>query len=140
MAIALYPSERTPVATLRAQLALMRTLRFVEPGSVRVILFGHSMTLDTMAALAGLPEWPGKLLFSGCTWPMPASEYTQLAQYVPTTYTDWLVDCDDAVLYSICEGINQRRARLGARPVSVYVRREQVRRMGEHVVLRHSSA
>ncbi len=138
LVVLLHPSRRTLVATLNTQLTFMRELRLVEPGRVRVVLFGHSMTLDAMAARTCLPEWPGVLNFSRCTWPLPAPEYAQLAHCVPTSYTEWHLDCDDAILDSICVGINERRARLGARPVSVYVRRKQVRRMGEHVVLRHS--
>ncbi len=138
MTIRLDASERTPVTTLSTQLTFLRSLRLLEPERVTVTLFRLPLTHDSMAALSGLPEWPGVLSFLDCAWPLPAPEYTQLAQCVPISYTEWHVRCDDAILDSICEGINERRARLGARPVSVYVRAEQIRRRGEHVVLRHS--
>ncbi len=97
-----------------------------------------SMTCEIMSALHFLPHWASTLDFRDCTWPLPASEYTELAHCVPTSYTEWHLDrgCDQAVLDSICVGINERRARLGARPLVVRCTLERLLRVGEHVVLR----
>ncbi len=132
----LHASERTPVATLCAQLTLLRGLRFVDSRPVIVDLRDLDMTHDTMAALKGLPDWPAMLSFSGCNWHLPASEYTQLAHCVPTSYVAWYTNCDDATVDSICIGVNEARARLGEEPLVVYANIGKVRRVSEHAVLK----
>ncbi len=125
---------------LLPSLSVLRGLRFVDGTEVCLTLKTFSMKREIMTAQAGLPDaWTGALRFEKCTWPLPASEYTQLAQYVPTSYTEWHVECKQpAVLDSIRVGINEARARLGARPLTVYAHIDKVRRVGEHVVLKHA--
>ncbi len=136
MVFDLHASLHTPVATLCAQLTFMRSLRLAEPERADVALGWLVMTHEVMVALQGLPNWPGVLIIRNCIWPLPVLEYTQLGHCVPTSYTEWRVSCDQAVLESICVGINEHRARLGARPLVVYANIDKVRRVGEHVVLK----
>ncbi len=119
-------------------LSLLRGLRFTEGTEVCITFQKVFMTDQVMAALQGLPELSGSLAFEKCTWPLPAPGYARLAQYVPTSYASWHVQCEQAVLDSICVGINEARARLGARPLPVYAHIDKVRRVGEHVVLKHA--
>ncbi len=132
------PCVLHPMQALLPQLTVLRNLRFVEGAEVTITLWGFTMGRDVMAALEGLPELAYGLEFRMCKWPLPASEYTRLAEHVPTSYTSGRVDCDQAGLDSICVGINEARARLGARPLIVYAHIDKVKRVGEHVVLKHA--
>ncbi len=131
--------ECFPAHCLASTLSMLRGLRFVQGTEVCLTLKAVPMRRDTMAALESLPDiWPGALVFKECTWPLPPSEYARLAEHIPTSYTAWHVDCEQAVLDSICVGINEARARLGARALTVYANIHKVRRVGKHVVLKHA--
>ncbi len=97
------------------------------------------MTHEMLAALHRLPHFADILDFDQCTWPLPVEAYTELAHNVPTSYNVWEdIDCDQAVLESICRGVNERRARLGERPLTVHtvLGGRKTGRMGEHVVVK----
>ncbi len=136
--ITLEAFPRAPASALSAQLSLLHEMRFADDAPARISLSGLPITDDVMSALEGLPDWPEtELRFEKCTWPLQANEYVQLAQYVPTSYTEWYLECDPAVLEQICVGVDQRRARLGAKPLVLHAQVKKQKRMGEHVIVRY---
>ncbi len=106
---------------------------------VRVQLEGWAMTQGVMEALQGLPEWASTLDLMFCTWPLEPTQYKSLAQYVPTSCGVWRLHvCPGSALFkSMCEGVNERRARLELPPVTCVFPSQSVlaRNVGEHVCM-----
>ncbi len=110
---------------LLTQISLLQTMRFTKKSDqdrqVSVSIAGP-LTHSVMQALQGLPSFTGELILTECTWPLEVSQYTQLAQYVPTSFTGWGLTgtgVGQGRLQCVCEGISQRRAGLGLPCVKV---------------------
>ncbi len=137
------PDETADMALLRTQLSVLRSVRLASTEAAQkasVSVNGLALTSTAMDVLRGsLPEWGGTLRLRDCTYPLPPSAYTQLAQSAPVSYQTWCLGkaAKAQVLESICAGLNERRAGLGLPPVTVKseAHRSAERAIGEHVVL-----
>ncbi len=118
---------------LHAYMSVLKAVQFDSTDTERVVcvrLHNWPMTNETMVALRGLPHWAGTLDLTGCTWALRPGVYRQLAACVPESYARWELQAPpvqatggawssgaatkpSALLESICEGINKRRAARG---------------------------
>lgn len=91
----------------------------------RIELIRWRMNHDTMQLLPSLPHWPGYIDLTTCTWPLvDVTLYKELAQYIPTSYVGWYLGLDrshQAMLASICAGIDEQRGALGLTELKVCV-------------------
>lgn len=100
-----------------------------------------------MQGLSALPAWDGKILLNGATWPLEATEYTALANHLPSSYDTWQVGADmrpkSELFGAVAQGVNQTRASLGLGDLTVLCPRfseigdwaETHVGIGSHVVL-----
>ncbi len=105
-----------------------------------ILLKGFAMLGPVVEALRGLPAWSGTLDLRDCgPWPLEPTQYKGLAHAIPTSYTVWELghSVPQAVVDSICEGVNERRERLGLRPIAVCWSAHEgpARKVGEHVMV-----
>ncbi len=112
---------------LTARLSVLRAARFVcgdgaEPAA-KITISGLNMTAEALAALQGLPSWPGELVFQVTEWPLPVAEYKALAARVPASYGQWRLEgaVPPSVVDSACEGINEHREVLALPPLKLTV-------------------
>ncbi len=146
-------SDDTSPACLQTQVAALSAIHWhediapytpCEPDEepiVHVSFSGLSLTREVMKALQGLPAWVAHLQL-WCEWPLKASEYKQLAQYIPVSYTHWELSSSVSrkQVEAICAGINVRREGLGMPLVCVSVYGgEWEEPMGEHAFLTSSN-
>ncbi len=91
-------TESEQLASLQAQLEVLRAVRFVDTATertARVCLDAWPLTLNLMGALQGLPHWCGTLDVLRFEWVLEPSEYKHLAQHVPVTYHKWVLGVKD---------------------------------------------
>ncbi len=138
------PKADAPHKSLKTQVSMLRAVQLSEEvpglhGRTTVAIMGRDLTQKTVTALSGLPEWPSVLDLSPCILALPSKEYTQLARYIPTSYTEWRLSMYGFLeVYSMCKGLNQHRDGLGLPPVKLVWGGhigEQERAVGEHVIL-----
>ncbi len=101
---------RHAAESLRAQLSVLRAVRFASPEQqrhVQIQLLRWPFTHEVMRAMRGLPCWPCTLQLQDCTWPLPSEQYTQLGQHVPTCIAPWVLGY--MAPSNILAGINTHR-------------------------------
>ncbi len=131
------------LATLKAQLEVLQgvhlrdTLRTEK--YVILQLTRWPLTHEIMCELQGLPQWASVLDLSQCEWPLAHTEYTALAQHLPSSYVGWVLPGKpkSPLLESIAQGIAQSKARLGPGPTVLLLRgcSGGTVRVGEHALL-----
>ncbi len=116
----------TQVTTLQAQVPVLKSLplkegahSFIEHQLLQ--LSSYDLTHDLMCELPSLPEWAGVLDLSKCQWPLAHTEYSALAQHVPSSYVAWVLPGthDTPLVQSIIQGLEQHRAALGLKPMAL---------------------
>lgn len=84
-----------------------------------IVLNKWPLNKQSLAALQGLPKGPTvygslEIELCTCTWPLKPAQYKQLAKHVPAEYgVWWLGQAPEAVVDSICAGLNECRAGKG---------------------------
>lgn len=110
---------------IASQLSAMQALQYTDEatqGSV-VLKLECSMDAHHVDMLQALPEWGGTIDMSECTWPMRSSQYTHLAEVIPTTYTKWVLSsAPRAVALTAHRELRRHREELGLPPVTVEAR------------------
>ncbi len=142
------PNANAFVETFTAQLsaldAVVTTLAPQKPKSATTIVLKEwPLNQRSVEALQGLPHGPVHselhLDLSTCTWPLKPAQYKQLAKHVPDKYELWSVgQAPEAVVDSICAGLNECRAGKGLPKVKVVWLEHQEhedRHVGECVVI-----
>lgn len=152
------PPDTHP-ATLHTMMTILQSIRVNlpskpsnhRPASGKIYpcieLQGWSLTTDVLAALKGLPSWPGaRVDFTKCTFPLEPNEYRQLGDVVPRSFAEWDIgDVSARLLMNVCAGIEKARAGWGLGRVLVSL--GGIGRLvsncappvpvGEHVMVRH---
>ncbi len=130
-----------PVTAMKTQITLLQHVHVAHGIPVTVALVGWPMTCEAMQVLQELPHMGSTLDLSTCTFPLPASEYTQLARSVHFGYAEWQLgaSCSVAVLCNVCMGIEQYRERWGVPPVRLVWpgHTGEQEAVGKHVILTH---